>query len=79
VSVTGIPTAPAAGSTVCLTVTGATGPLVAKGGRGITVVSVAQDQNRPATWTVCVVVGLGRGDVHLESGGATKSISLRGR
>jgi hypothetical protein len=74
--VTGMPAVPTAGTTICLTVTGAAGPLKAtsRGSAGAPV--VVQSGTDPNTWTVCFTVAKGGGDVYLSSGGDYKTVSV---
>jgi hypothetical protein len=79
VQVTGIPVGPTAGSTVCLTVTGAVGALKAVGRGSIQVLSVTQTGTRPAVWQVCVLLGSGKGVLYTEAGAALAVTTLVGR
>lgn len=79
-NVTGIPTAPvSAGQTVCVTVTGAVGPVKAGEDGSAVVQSVTQSSTRPNEWTVCFTVGLGLGTVVVTDGKAARTVAIRGR
>lgn len=78
-SVIGLPAATPAGSTHCVTVKGAKGPLSATGEGSVTVVSITQSANRPPEWTVCFTVAAGSGTLHLSAGDAGRHLGLSGR
>lgn len=69
--VIGLPASTPVGSTVCVTVTGAAGPLkaVATGSVAQSSVVVTQSSTDPLTWTVCFKVGRGAGSVYLSGSG----------
>lgn len=77
--ITGLPSSIAAGQTVCITVTGVSGP-VTTGQRGtINVLSVIQSPSRPNEWIVCFTVGLGVGAIDVSADGKVKTLAVRGR
>ncbi len=77
--VTGIPAAVAAGSVVCLTVTGAAGAITATSDGAIKVNSVTQSATRPGTWIVCVTVDRGFGGIYVQDGSVVRTSVVRGR
>jgi hypothetical protein len=79
VQFTGIPVAPAAGGTYCVTVTGAAGPLAVKGHGAATVVSVTPAANRVGAWVVCFTLGAGPGTLVADDGAAVRFKTMRGR
>jgi fructose-specific phosphotransferase system IIC component len=73
-----IPSTPA-GSTVCVTVTGASGVVTASSDGGAKVVSVTKSTSDPNSWIVCVALGDGVGRVYISSGNESAQMMLRGR
>jgi hypothetical protein len=79
VQVVGVPVAPSAGSTHCVTVTGVTGTLKTGGSGALVVVSATPVANRSGTWTVCFTIGQGIGTLYVEAGGKSLPTAMRGR
>lgn len=75
-NVTGIPAPLAAGQTVCITVTGASGPPTARGSPGISIISTTQTGVDPGTWVICFTAKKGYGVVRVEDGATTKSVAV---
>lgn len=79
-NVTGLPsTSPSAGTTVCVTVSGAATLPAAVGEGSIKVVSVTQNGSRPGSWIVCFTIAAGFGRLSLDDGKSTHDLCLRGK
>jgi hypothetical protein len=77
---TGVPAVTTAGSTICITVTGASGTpiVVAEGSVSPTSVVITQSASRPTSWTICFKLGQGRGKLTLSDAAGYKTVGLCG-
>lgn len=74
--VSGVPAAIAAGSTICLTLRGASGSPHIVGSGSVKLLSVTQSTTEPSAWIICVQVGRGAGVVLIEDATQTKAVAL---
>jgi hypothetical protein len=79
VQITGVPVAPASGSTHCLTVTGANGAVKAEARGAAQIVSVVASTTRPGQWTICFTIGAGAGTIAVQDAKDARFTTMRGR